>query len=420
VVIHPLIDLLGEDFRQATRRCVSCNLCRGFCPTFPALFDLLAHERRDGEVNSSRTIRDVVDQCWLCGRCELRCPGNLRFARRMLHVKEQFAAEQGLSPAERALSIPQVVGQWGTYLAPLSNHLPKNSLFRAILEQLIGLDRRAAWPTFTRIPFRQWTAKRKAPGRGTVRNPQPKIQNRKVAYFVGCHTDFYDTAVGKAAVTVLEQSGVEVIAPPYRCCGMPQLAVGNKAGAEANARRNITTWSRLVADGYEVVTTCSTCALMLRQMYVELWPSEESRLLAAHSYDLFSYLAQLPDPGATERPIRDMPQQKRRVLYHYSCHARPQRYGYYVVDTLRSIPGLEVDFAPAACCGQGGSYGFRAGTYERSVDQGAELLQRLADWAPDVVATDCPMCKHRLSTVGMWEVCHPVELLEQEMLRRDA
>jgi len=31
-----LVTLFGEDFQRATRQCVSCNLCRGFCPVFPA------------------------------------------------------------------------------------------------------------------------------------------------------------------------------------------------------------------------------------------------------------------------------------------------------------------------------------------------------------------------------------------------
>jgi glycerol-3-phosphate dehydrogenase subunit C len=345
----------------------------------------------------------------------------------MLRAKAQLVARQGLSRAERALSIPQVVGQWGTYLAPLSNHLPQNGLFRAALERLVGLDRRAVWPRFARPSFRTWLARRKVPGGKTIQNPTSEPQNRRVAYFVGCHTDFYDTAVGKAAVTVLDRTGADIVAPSYRCCGMPQLAVGDMAGAEENARRNIAAWSRLVAEGYEVVTTCSTCALMLRQMYVELWPSEESRLLAAHSHDLFSYLAGLPDRGtkgiergALSEQVHAMrstqskaqnAKSKINVLYHYSCHARPQRYGYHVVDTLRLLTGWEVDFAPTACCGQGGAYGFKAGAYEASLETGATLLDQLAEQDPDIVVTDCPMCEHRLATVGKWEVCHPVELL---------
>lgn len=438
---HPLVALFGDDFQQATRRCVSCSLCRGFCPAFPALYELLAREQRSGQITSAGDCREVVDLCWLCGRCELRCPGNLRFARRMVRAKAQLAAEQGLSLSDRTLSIPQVIGQWGTYLAPLSNHLPKNGLFRAVLERVIGLDRRATGPTFARTPFRRRLERGASSDeqRNTqyaARESTLKIPNRRVAFFVGCHTDFYDTAVGEAAVTVLERNNVEVIAPPYRCCGMPQLAIGDEVRAAESARRNIESWSRLVAEGYEVVTTCSTCALMLRQMYPELWPSEESRLLAAHSHDLFSYLHDLgvrsvgrggvggrglrPTASGGERGARnDVPRTthhatqnpKLSVLYHYSCHARHQRYGYNVVDLLRSIPGLEVDFAPAACCGQGGSHGFKARAYDSSLEQGAELLRQLTEHAPDIVVTDCPMCKHRITTTSALTVCHPVELL---------
>jgi len=441
---HPLAVLFGDDFQQATRRCVSCNLCRGFCPVFPALYELLGRDQQGGQVSSVGAYRAVLDQCWLCGRCELRCPGNLQFARRIMHAKARLVTEQGLSVADRVLSHPQGVGQWGTRLTPLSNRLPTMGVVRRALERVAGLDRRAAWPAFAHTPLRRqmargaWSVERGASSEQAVQNPKSKIQNRKVAYFVGCHTDYHDTVVGEAALAVLERNGVQVVVPPYRCCGMPQLAVGDQTGAEENARANIVAWSRLVAEGYEVVTTCSTCALMLRRTYAELWPSDESRLLAVHSYDLFSYLAGLPKRGAkgvergalsvewrassgeravSQHTTRD-PQSKIQnlkskinVLYHYSCHARHQRYGYDVVDTLRLIPGLEVDFSPAACCGQGGSHGFRVEAYERSLEQGAELMEGLAARAPDLVVTDCPMCEHRIATASGLAVCHPVELL---------
>ena len=426
--LHPLVTLLGEDFQQAVLRCVSCNLCRGFCPVFPALYDLLGREQKEGQVRPATEYRAVLDQCWLCGRCELRCPGNLQFSRRVMHAKAHLVAEQGLSVADRVLSHPQGVGQWGTRLTPLSNRLPTVGLFRGVLERAAGLDGRAAWPAFARAPFRRQVAERRAPDRGSIRNPQPKIQNRKVAYFVGCHTDYHDTAVGTATMAVLQRNDLEVIVPPYRCCGMPQLAVGDKEGATGNARHNIASWARLVTDGYEVVTTCSTCALMLRRFYVELWPSEESRLLATHTHDLFSYLhdtgLQVVERGAGSRgravtqPETQDP--KLRVLYHYSCHARHQRYGYNVVDTLRLIPGLEVDFGPTACCGQGGTYGFRACAYDASLEQGAELMEGLAARAPDVVVTDCPMCEHRIAAKSGLPVCHPVELLSEAHDDRDA
>lgn len=421
---RPPFALFGPDFASKTRQCVSCNLCLQFCPVFPRLFALQRQASRDPQSVGAADYAEILDQCWLCGRCELRCPGNLEFSRQVVRLR---LTEGKTHPEDWLVSRPQEIGRWGSWIAPLVNALLSNKTLRSWAEPFSGVDHRAGPPRLQWQTFRQWFAARDfrfrisdfGIGRPTVRNPQSQIRNRRrVAYFTGCHVEYYGPSVGRAAVAVLERCGVEVICPEFRCCGLPQIAAGDGARAEANARFNIEQFARLVEAGCEIVTTCSTCSLALKHLYPELWPSPASRLLAEHTWDVISYLASLRE-GASLRDGADTlirPYLRPRnlsVRYHYPCHARYQRRGNNVIDLLRLIPELKVDYAAMACCGMGGAHGFKRRHYEQSQKQGAETFAFLERVKPDCVVTDCPMCEYRIGTGSGIKTLHPIELINE-------
>lgn len=398
--------LFGEDFGRKTRQCVSCNLCQQFCPVFPQLFALLRQASRDPESVGAADFAKILDECWLCGRCELRCPGNLEFSRQV--VRARLSNGNGAHPEDRLLSRPQEIGRWGAPIAPLINALLSNPSVRRWSEAITGVDYRAVPPRVQGQTFRQWMKRRKDEVSREAFIPHPS--KRRVAYFAGCHVEHYGPPVGQAAVTVLERCGVEVVRPDFRCCGMPQIAAGDGARAEANARFNAEQFARLVESGCEIVTTCSTCSLALKYYYPELWPSPASRLLAEHTWDIFSYLKTLRDAGELDLDLRP---RNLSVRYHYPCHARYQRYGNNVIDMLRLIPELKIDYAAMACCGMGGTHGFKRRHYEQSQKQGVETFAFLERVKPDCVVTDCPMCDYRIGTGSGIATRHPIELLSQ-------
>ena len=94
-----------------------------------------------------------------------------------------------------------------------------------------------------------------------------------VSLNVGAEGDSFTAGVSARAAALIGRCGVEVVYPDFRCCGMPQIAAGDGARAEANARFNIDKFFGLVESGCEIVTTCSTCSLALKHYYPEFWPS---------------------------------------------------------------------------------------------------------------------------------------------------
>src|SRR5690606_18269056 len=158
---------------------------------------------------------------------------------------------------------------------------------------------KAPMPVFSRERFSNWLKKRSAPANAT----------RKIVYFRGCSTEYFEPRVGKAAVQVLEANGFEVLVPEQNCCGLPLLSNGEFDAARAYHGSNIEKLVGYVKQGYVIVGTSTSCTLTLKEEAPELldYFTEDARLLAANTYDIDEFLTMLYDAGELKtdglRPI---------------------------------------------------------------------------------------------------------------------
>jgi len=163
----------------------------------------------------------------------------------------------------------------------------------------------------------------------------------RVALFVTCLGDTMFPEAPRAAVTVLERLGHEVVFPRGQtCCGQLHLNSGYRDEALALARR----FAR-VFDGFEaVVSPSSSCVGAVRELVPEVAP---------RVYELSEFLVGrlgVEDVGAYF---------PHRVTYHPTCHSlRVARVGDAPLRLLRGVRGLELAELPDAseCCGFGGTF----------------------------------------------------------------
>ena len=101
------------------------------------------------------------------------------------------------------------------------------------------------------------------------------------------------------------------------------------------------------------------------------------------------------------------------MAYHQPCHLKAQQIGNPGLTLLREIPGLEVINLDAGCCGMAGTFGMKAGTFDFSLLTGQPLFARIAEVAPDLVASECSTCRLQIAQATGIETIHPVYLLAQ-------
>src|SRR5262245_45072756 len=315
----------------------------------------------------------------------------------MLRARSAEARQRGVTLQDRFLGNTHLVAALGRKTAPVSNWASGLKIQRRLIEATVGIHRDRMLPAFARETFSHWFARRRPP---TVPG------RRRVALFATCSVEFNEPATGKATVAVLEKNGVDVSLPRQRCCGMPYL----DGGAVAEAKRLIAHNTRALADaireGREIVVPGPTCSYMLKREYPWLDGSEDANLVAAHTQDLFEYLAGMHRVGELDTHFAHGPG---KIAYQLPCHLRAQNLGTKSADVLR-LTGAAVETIER-CSAADGTWGMKKEYFELSMKLAGPLFKAVRDAAPDRVATDCPLAGLQIKQGTGMTAQHPVQIL---------
>ncbi len=242
-----------------------------------------------------------------------------------------------------------------------------------------------------------------------------KPKEKKVVYYPGCSTNYWNPQIGRAVVHVLEKNGYQVIVPEHRCCGIARVGYGDFKGARRAADKLIDELLALVESGHDIVTACSSCSLAIKDEYPFLLNSEKARLVSQRTYFLSRYLNDLHERGELDTDFERM---SLSVAYHAPCHLKAQGLDRESAQLMTLIPGLQVIDLDRGCCGMAGTAGFKHHYYESSMTIGKALSERINEVNAQVVATDCAGCKMQIEHIANVEVTHPVVLLDKAYLPR--
>jgi L-lactate dehydrogenase complex protein LldE len=207
----------------------------------------------------------------------------------------------------------------------------------------------------------------------------------RVALFVTCLVDLFRPNVGFAAIKLLEAAGCDVVVPDGQtCCGQPGYNSGDRASAQAVARRVLQAFA-----AYEyVVAPSGSCAGMIKTHYPELFKDEPSTLeqvqwLAKRTFELTDFLANVAKAKSLPAVF------KGSVTYHDSCsglrelgvQAQPRA---LLQDA--GVPVKEMTNA-ATCCGFGGTFSVKLGDISSAMAE-KKCAGALATGADAIVGGD--------------------------------
>lgn len=408
----PAPDHLERSLERSLDSCIKCNICASACPV-SAVTDLFPGPKYAGP--QAQRFRQAgqpspdasVDYCSGCRVCNLVCPTGVRIAELNARARARIVADRGLSLRNRLLGRSELLGRLGTPLAPLANWTLGNYTIRFLIEKAVGIHRRAPLPPFAGRTFRGWFRRR-------GRRPATK----RVVYFHGCSTNYYEPRVGEAAVAVLEHNGFEVILAPQRCCGLPMLSNGDFSAARRLHDANLRTLLPYVRRGYAVVGTSTSCTLTLKEEAPELLGlhSDDALLLAERTYDIFEFLRDLHDRCELRTDFQPL---DRTLPYHPPCQLRAHRIGRPVLDILGLVPGLRLVESRADCCGIAGTYGLKREKYGIAMAVGRPIFAFVRDiiaasppaGEPPLALCDSETCRWQITHGTGLATQHPIEIL---------
>ncbi|HKZ51482.1 MAG TPA: (Fe-S)-binding protein [Dehalococcoidia bacterium] len=426
-----------------------CNRC-GFCQTACLVYQLTRRESStarghhyqirsllEGRLRPGPEVSRPLFECLQCRACVDQCFPRVQTDRVVAAGRQALGQRMGLPGM-----LP--VAMRGLLLNP--RRLERYATLLVLIKRL-GLTRMAGGGGLARAaellpPLAGQPLLRRIKGLTLG----PAFPRAKVAYFVGCGSNYLYPEAGEATIKVLVAGGYEVELTRNYCCGLPAYSYGDMATARRLAKGNL----RLLKPGdvEAIVTDCASCSSFLKS-YPELLAGDPgfagaAAVLAEKVLDITQFLARLrlddsrtneavgreqedgsdeseganpPPPlgGQGRPPLRIAGKDWARgatkpsetgeglrlpatVTYHDPCHAsRYQGIRDEPRAILRSIPGVEyVEMEEADwCCGGAGLYSvMHPDLAQRILDR---KMENVARTEAQVLVTSCPSCMAHLS-----------------------
>lgn len=419
---------LEAELRRTFQICHECRMCVGYCKSFPELFQRIDRdiekERAEGaEALDAADFRAVMDECWQCKLCYVKCPYTkdddatelLDFPRLMARTKASLSKREGVPVVDRVLGEPQLIGALGAGIAaPLTNFVHRSRLVRKVQEKVLGVSAEFPIPPMAKERFSSWMEAHEAP-----------THTQKVVLFATCYGEFNAPSVPVAAVRVLEHNGFQVLLPGERergdasdqpsCCGMPNLDGGDVEAFVKKVEHNVALLLPQVEAGLKIVVPSPTCGYTMKKEWPEYVPTDAARKVAAHTMDLMEFLVDL---GKKKELKLEFKKSLGAVAYHVACHLKAQKIGFPGQRVLSKVDGTDVR-SVEECSAVDGTWGMKARNYATGRKYAQKLVRGVSDLEPDLIVTDCTLSALRLDFEmrnglrGPVRVVHPVEAIAE-------
>jgi glycerol-3-phosphate dehydrogenase subunit C len=242
-----------------------------------------------------------------------------------------------------------------------------------------------------------------------VKRRPRKMSDKKVAFFVGCFTNFNEPKDdGLATIEILEKNDYEVILPELRCCGIARLSTGAIDQVGDDIRYNLRKLSEFADKGIPIVFSESSCALAVKMEYPKIVHTEEAAKVAKSCVDIHEFLMKLHKKGELNL---DFGRMDVKLGYHNPCHLRALGITGEPVDLLALIPGVSVQAYSDQCCGISGTFGLKQKNYDLSMKIGERLFREIEASDAGQLVTGCGACAMQIFQGTQRKAVTPVSLI---------
>jgi FAD/FMN-containing dehydrogenase/Fe-S oxidoreductase len=355
----------------------------------------------------SEAMRETMALCVSCKGCKRECPTGVDMARMKIEFMHQYRKRHAPRLRERLIA-------WLPRYAPVAARLPWLFNLRDrvpgvawLSERLLGLSATRELPQW-RADFFGSRADDAASADGAA---------GEVVLWVDTFNTWFEPENARAALAVLQAAGYRVhLARPLDggrplCCGRTFLAAGLAGQAREEVQRLIDVLTPFAARGVPIVGLEPSCLLSLRDEIPALVPGEATRAIASQALLFEEFLAREHAAGRLKLALRSLAGQ--RVLLHGHCHQKAFGVMSTVQQTLKLVPGLDVQTIESGCCGMAGAFGYEAEHRAISMRMGEMDLLPAVRAAPAQtwVVADGTSCRSQIRDGAQRDALHVARVL---------
>lgn len=382
-------------------KCNKCGFCLSTCPVYTITGEERAVARGhnvhlqdliEGKLEMSEELKAPLFECLLCRACVSSCMSGVMTHNNVIRGRTVYMERLGKPKLlkfvfRKLLPNPKKMDFY-VRLASLGKKSKLDRAAKALgVLKWFGRDKDKVVDLVQRLPLRFFKERLEKLG------PNPKDAKRRVAYFVGCGTNYALPEVGFSTVRVLRAAGCSVEILNNVCCGLPASSYGDIEASKELARRNVDIMENLNVEA--IVTDCGSCSAFLKE-YSDLFAddseySDKFSALRPKLKALSEYLMVIGLPGLHGRV-------EAIVTYHDPCHmSRYQNLVNEPREIIRQIPGVDYQELSEAdwCCGAAGTYNIAH--YGQSMQVLDRKMGNVKKTKADILVTTCPACYIQLA-----------------------
>ena len=346
--------------------------------------------------NSVDRIREVLDLCLECKACKSECPSNVDMTKLKYEFLHQYHQNKRYSLRDFIFGNFRKFAQYGSAMAPISNWVMRNDIFRKILFSFIGIDHRRKIPEFAQHSFTSWYQNNR-----NIFGTHKK-NSTKVILFPDTFTNYNHPEIGINTYKVLVSLGYEVIVPELKCCGKPLLSKGMLPKAKSLASENIKILSQIIDDDSVIVGIEPSCLLTIFDDYPDLLNQDLEIKNVINKVMLVGDL--IVRDFAKGLPDKLFKAVDSKVLFHGHCHQKSLFGTSKINQLLNLLPSIVVEEIQSGCCGMAGTFGFESEHYEISIKMAKKnLVDKINTQSGDfLLVSDGISCRQQIDhTLGI-------------------
>lgn len=386
------------------------------CPTFVATGEEIQSTR--GRANTIRAVlegrlaggsldseelSEALENCLSCKACRRECPSNVDLALLKAELLHARHAVVGVPLRDRVIAAADVLGRLGSGLPWLANAVTGSAPGRRVIAAALGFDPSRPLPAFARHRFDRWFAARPRPSPG---------RRGRVVLWDDTWVRYHEPGIGRAAVTVLEAAGYEVVlAEGRRCCGRPAVSRGMLEEARRLGEHNLALL-RGLADGAPIVFLEPSCHSMFIDEYRQLripGAAEVAARCVLFEELLAGLLAAQPDALAFRGDGL-------HVAIHGHCHTKALGDARLLPRLAQRIPGARAELLATGCCGMAGAFGMMASKAALSRAVATPLVEAIESQPEGTLVVACgTSCRTQIRHLTDAEPLHMAELLAAQL-----
>ena len=393
------------DFNAISDMCVKCGKCKPNCTIFKisgdevrsprGFLDLIGAYNR-GEMKLDKNAKSIFESCFLCTNCVEACPASLPVDEMIENVRFDLAQKYGISWYKR-LFFYLLRHRWIMDFAARLGYVFKSCGFKE-------RDNDTMQPKFA-LPMLKKERLLPNPSKKSFLNSHPEIiknGERQVGIFIGCMANYAYTDTGEGLLKILKELDISAhLMKKQVCCAAPAYFTGDFATVEANAKKNIAYFEKVLESCEAIICPEATCSAMLKVDYERFFEHDEhwkerakkvmSKLYLATEYFVkFTNLEQILEQKTEGK-------EKPALVYHDPCHARKMQGVWREPRALLSrIFELKNSGDETSCCGFGGVT-TQSQNYHLARAAGLSRANTLSKAGANVVSAECSACKMQLN-----------------------